>query len=184
MMILVSRAMFWGSRNQMAAFALMVGLSVCLSVHLSTCPFICLSDCPVSVCLQSVHLSVCPSYGQSNCLYGLHRGQLLTVTGDCSCLFDIDILYWRKYIRIFIVISVQCSIRHKYQYTLIIGYNHEANYATFTPRYEWVRCGPVWKRNLDSTTRDHTGRNMPHEDPQSFLAFTPNSDAVWDTSKK
>ena len=31
------------------------------------------------------------------------------------------------------------------------------SYATFTPRYEWVRCGPVWKRNLDSTKRNHLG---------------------------
>ena len=56
--------------------------------------------------------------------------------------------------------------------------------ATFTPRYEWVGCGPVWKRNLDSTTRDHSGGKTPHGDPKRFLAFTPKSDAVWDTSKK
>ena len=37
--------------------------------------------------------------------------------------------------------------------------------ATFTPRYEWVGCGPVWKRNLDSTTRDHSGGKTPHGDP-------------------
>ena len=38
--------------------------------------------------------------------------------------------------------------------------------ATFTPRYEWVRCGPVWKRNLNLTTRDHSGGKTPHGDPR------------------
>ena len=31
-------------------------------------------------------MSVHPMHGQSNCLNGFHRGQLPTVTGDCSCL--------------------------------------------------------------------------------------------------
>ena len=70
-MMVVSRAMFLRSRNQMAPFILMVSLSfhpsafpsVCLSVHQSVCPSISLSVRP-SVCL-SVHLSVGPSISQS-----------------------------------------------------------------------------------------------------------------------
>ena len=42
MVILVSRTMFWGSRNQMA-FTFMVGLTVCLSI--------CLPVCSLKMCL-------------------------------------------------------------------------------------------------------------------------------------
>ena len=71
--ILVSRTMFWGLRNQMAAFALMVGLSVCPSVYLSA--HLSLSQSNQSLSVFSLS-SVCPSYGQSNSLSGLYRGQL------------------------------------------------------------------------------------------------------------
>ena len=150
MMILVSRTMFWGSRNQMAQFILIVSQSM----HPSVCHQ---SVGPVHICLQSVfaRLSVCPSDGQSsclsvhpsvcfsihpsvlppvclsvlwsahlsihqfvwpsvwqllhpsNCLSGLHRGLLLTVTDDCSCLVHSRNYYWGSDFLITIGISPQ-----------------------------------------------------------------------------
>ena len=43
-----------------------------------------------------------------------------------------------------------------------------------------VSCGKEIWTWPHGTTRG----NMPHGDSYSFLAFTPKSDAVWDTSKK
>ena len=69
-MILVSRTIFLGSWNQMEPFILW---SVCLFV------------CSVSVCLHLVCLSVSPLATPTVCLVFIEVN-LLTVTGDCSCL--------------------------------------------------------------------------------------------------
>ena len=81
MMILVSRTMFWGSRNEMEPFILMIDQSVGLSICLSICPFncppdylnedrlvpacssVCVPVClPVHPCvLLPICVSVCPS---------------------------------------------------------------------------------------------------------------------------
>ena len=61
----------------------------CLSICLSICPSVCLLVCPcplvyLAAC-TSGHLLVCLSVSQV-VLQVSHRGLLLTVTGDCSCL--------------------------------------------------------------------------------------------------
>ena len=66
MMILMSRTMFWGPKNQMAPFILMVGHSVCPSVHPSVRPF-CTSICLSSHCPRLFDLSVCPLVSLSVC---------------------------------------------------------------------------------------------------------------------
>ena len=119
-MILVSRTMFLGSRNQIALFILMINLSVCPSIRPSSPPSdhqsvalslsvfgwsldlsvrrpVCLSvHLPLSLlslCLSSVCLSVClsvpPLASPTVCLVFVEVN-LLTVTGDCSCLVVFD----------------------------------------------------------------------------------------------
>ena len=74
---------------------------VCPSVHPSVCLSVCLSSC-VSICPlisltdhQPDLRSICPTIGLS----GLHRSQLLTVTGDCSCLVAFDQINWASNVR-------------------------------------------------------------------------------------
>ena len=81
MKILVSRTMFWGSRNQTAAFGLLVGLSVCPSVYLFAHLSLSQSVQSLSVFNLSVFSlsTLCPVQLSVEVSYP-------TVTGDYSCL--------------------------------------------------------------------------------------------------
>ena len=94
------KSMNWSLFTQSTSQCLDVHWPVCLyvflSIHLSTCSLIYLSF-HLFVCLsvlRSVHVaihqfvwpSIWPSFHPSICLSALHRGLLLTVTSDCSCL--------------------------------------------------------------------------------------------------
>ena len=101
-----SRTMFWGSRNQMAPFILMVRLSICrydlcLFVRLSpsACFSICLAVCP-SICL-SIHPAVLSAYlsmlrsGFSICPFISLSGHQADLRSICpATIYRVSGLHW------------------------------------------------------------------------------------------